>query len=175
MSNQSLYDFLAGHCQENTVRSYLEIGTRDGGSLRVVVENAPALESIVCADTWGGEWGGSGRGSHDHIDRLLAGMLYTGEVRYLDGDSKETIPTLAQQFDLILVDGDHSYEGGMADLRNVWPLCRPGGCVAFHDITHPAHPYLLTAFDEWVEERRPEIAVWRQVLEPYGVAVAVKR
>lgn len=175
MSNQSLYTFLAEHCRSNAVRSYLEIGTRDGGSLRVVVENSPGLESVVCADTWGGEWGGSARGSHDHIDRMLASMLYMGDVRYLDGDSKETIPTLGGQFDLILVDGDHSYEGGMTDLRNVWPLCRPGGCIAFHDITHPAHPYLLTAFEEWVEERRAGIASWRQVLEPYGVAVAVRK
>ena len=175
MSNNSLYAFLSEHCRSEPVRSYLEIGTRDGGSLRVVVENSPALKSVVCGDTWGDKFGGSARGSHDHIDRLLAEMLYTGDVRYLDGDSKETIPTLSEQFDLILVDGDHSYEGGIADLRNVWPLCRSGGCIAFHDITHPAHPYLLTAFEEWVEERRSELAMWRRLLEPYGVGVAVRK
>ena len=175
MSNQSLYEFLADHCRKNPVRSYLEIGTRDGGSLRVVLENAPELESIVCADTWGGEWGGSARGSHDHIDRMLAEMLYTGSVRYLDGDSKATIPTLAGQFDLVLVDGDHSHEGGLADLENVWPLTKPGGCVAFHDITHPSHPYLLETFDGFVRERRDGIAGWRNILQPYGVGVVVKR
>ena len=175
MSNNSLYTFLAQHCRSQQVRSYLEIGTKDGGSLMVVVRNSPSLERVVCADTWGGEWGGSSRGSHDHIGRLLADVSYLGEVRYLDGDSKQTIPTLCGKFDLILVDGDHSYEGGIADLRNVWPLCSPGGSVAFHDITHPAHPYLLTAFEEWVEESRAEIALWRSVLEPYGVAVAVRK
>lgn len=174
MSNQSLYDFLGDHCRNNPVRSYLEIGTRDGGSLRVVVENSPDLSHVVCSDTWGGEWGGTARGTHDHVDRMLCELLYTGEVLYLDGDSKATIPALTGQFDLILVDGDHSYEGGMADLANVWPLCRSGGCIAFHDITHPEHPYLLTAFDEFVEQHRHTIASWRNILDAYGVGVAVK-
>jgi len=175
VSNESLYRYLSGHCLQNRVRSYLEIGTREGGSLRVVLENSPDLEAIVCADTWGGEWGGSARGSHHHIDRMLCESLYTGEVRFLDGDSKQTIPTLAGPFDLVLVDGDHSYKGGMADLVNCWPLVAPGGCLVFHDITHPAHPYLITCFDEFVEAHRQELASWRSILEPYGVGVAVKK
>jgi hypothetical protein len=175
MSNASLYAFLADHCRAGRVRSYLEIGTREGDSLRVVLEHSPELELIVCADTWGGDWGGSGRGSHEHIDAMLRQSLYIGDVQYLDGDSKQTVPTLTGQFDLILVDGDHSREGGMADLVNCWPLLKSGGCLAFHDITHPAHEYLLETFDAFVDERRQAIACWRNILQPYGVGVAVKR
>ena len=179
MSNASLYAFLADHCSTNVVRSYLEIGTRDGGSLEVVLANSRHVSDITCCDTWGSQYGGSGRGNHDHIDQLLLLHGYDGRATFLDGDSKATVPTLHDDlsacFDLVLVDGDHSYAGGMADMANCWPLIRPGGCLAFHDITHPAHPDLLDAFAVFVKERADEIQTWRNILEPYGVGVAVKR
>ena len=177
MSNASLYRFLAGHCAAHQVRRYLEIGTRDGGSLRVVLENAgQQLEAVWVADKWGNDYGGSGRGSHEHIEQLLDDCNFDGLRDFLDGDSRVTIPSLmpeqAEAFDLVLVDGDHSAEGGLADLDNVWPLVRPGGCVAFHDITHPAHPYLAEVFEGFV--RKHEVP-HEMILEPYGVGVAWKR
>lgn len=172
--DESLRRFLAARCVEFSPRSYLEIGTRDGDSLRVVVENARTLERIVCADTWGGQWGGTARGGHDHIDRMLASMLYAGNVLYLDGDSKATVPTLGETFDLILVDADHSEEGGRADLANVWPLCALGGCIVFHDITHPAHRYLERVFDEWAAGHAEDIAVASKITEGHGVGFIVR-
>jgi hypothetical protein len=177
VSNQSLYRFLADHCSTHAVRRYLEIGTRDGDSLRVVLENAgQQLEGVWVADQWGTAYGGSGRGSHAHIEQLLDDFNFAGRRIFLDGNSRDTIPALmpeqAEAFDLVLVDGDHSYEGGLADLENVWPLVRPGGCVAFHDILHPAHPDLMACFDAFVDKHR---APHEMILEPYGVGVAWKR
>lgn len=177
MSNASLYRFLAEHCSTHPVRQYLEIGTRDGGSLRVVLENAcQHLDGVWVADKWGTDYGGSGRGSHAHIEQLLDDFNFHGLWVPLDGDSRDTIPALmpkmAEAFDLILVDGDHSAEGGLADLDNVWPLVRPGGCVAFHDVTHPAHPYLADVFDKFVIKHAVPHEV---IIEPYGVGVAWKR
>lgn len=156
------------------MRSYLEIGTREGNSLAVVLENAPLLDVVYCADTWGGDYGGSNRGSHAHIDTLLAAHLYTGLVRYLDGDSKETLRTVDRTFDLILVDGDHSYSGGMADLLNSWALLKPGGTIVFHDVTHPAHPYLLTCWEAFLQHVRPAVVNERVIEEPYGLGVATR-
>lgn len=172
--DDSLRQFLARHTEEFQPRRYLEIGTREGDSLRIVVERSVAIELVVCADTWGGEWGGTGRGGHGHIDALLAAMLYTGEARYLDGDSKQTIPTVQGEFDLILVDGDHSEEGGRADLENVWRLCAPGGCIVFHDITHPAHPYLEGVFDQWAESHADEIRFANKITEGHGLGFIVR-
>jgi len=172
--NESLYRFLASHCVSARPERYLEIGTRDGGSLTVVLDNAPTLRRIVCADTWGGDWGGSARGSHAHIERMLQLRLYDGTVRFLDGDSKETIPTLRESFDLVLVDGDHSEEGGRADLANCWPLVTAGGCIAFHDITHPAHPYLLDVWNEFVARHAREIQSHHTIMEPYGVGYCIR-
>lgn len=177
MSNASLYRFLQSHCLGHDVQHYLEIGTREGDSLRIVVENSfSTLESIWCADLWGTDYGGSGRGSHWHIEKMLDLFGYGGRRTFLNGNSRDTIPALmpekAEAFDLVLVDGDHSYEGGMADLENVWPLVKPGGCVAFHDITHPEHPYLLACFDAFVVKQG---AIREVIDEAYGVGIAWKK
>lgn len=172
--DDSLRQFLARHAAEFQPRSYLEIGTREGESLRIVLEHANSLERVACADTWGSEWGGSGRGGHDHIDRLLASMLFVGDVAYLDGDSKQTIPKLRGRFDLILVDGDHSEDGARADLKNVWPRCARGGCIVFHDIAHPAHPYLERVFDEFADEHADGIRLSQKIMEGHGVGFVIK-
>jgi len=177
MSNDSLYEFLKDHCLAHDVRQYLEIGTREGDSLRVVLGNSiNTLEAICCADMWGTAYGGSGRGSHWHIEKMLDLFGYEGRRTFLNGNSRDTVPKLMQShanaFDLILVDGDHSYEGGMADLENVWPLLRPGGCVVFHDITHPAHPYLMACFDAFIVKAG---AIREVISADYGVGIAWKR
>ena len=60
------------------VETYLEIGTREGSSLyNVVIANSDSLKEIHIVDTWESEYGGSGRGSHDHIDELLREMNYS--------------------------------------------------------------------------------------------------
>lgn len=141
MSDASLHATLRFLADD--VRDYLEIGCRDGDSLREVVLHAPALKRVVVCDLWGSDFGGTGRGSHEHIDKLLDDLGYTGERVFLDGDSRETVPTIRGTFDLVLVDGDHSDEGARADLTNAWPLVAPGGTLLFHDIFHPSHRSLL--------------------------------
>jgi predicted O-methyltransferase YrrM len=177
MSNASLYAFLRSHCLAHDVRHYLEIGTREGASLRVVFENSSkTLESIWCADLWGTDYGGSGRGSHWHVEKMLDLLGYEGRRVFLNGNSRDTIPALmpekAEAFDLVLVDGDHSYEGGMADLENTWPLVKQGGCVVFHDIAHPAHPDLMACFEAFASKHR---AITQLINEDYGVGVAWKK
>lgn len=172
--DDSLRSFLASHCRAFSPARYLEIGTQEGGSLRVVVEHSHGLARIVCCDTWGGEWGGTSRGSHEHIDAMLASMLYDGDVAYLDGDSKTTIPTLDEQFDLILVDGDHSAEGARADLDNVLPLLAKGGCLVFHDITHPTHGYLFDVWNAWQDEHEELLGPTQTITEGHGLAIAIR-
>jgi hypothetical protein len=170
VSNASLYRYLAEHCQRHKVQHYLEIGTREGDSLRIVLENAAAdLLSVWVADLWGNDYGGSGRGNHQHIEQLLDDFNFDGRRAFLDGNSRDTIPALmpekAEAFDLVLV-------GGMADLVNVWPLVKPGGCVLFHDITHPAHPDLMQCFDEFVAKHSAPHEI---ITDGYGLGVAWKK
>ena len=161
----TLHQYLA---TTSGVRSYLEIGCREGDSLRLVVAANPTLERLVICDTWGGIYGGTGRGSHRHIEELLASLGYAGVVRFLDGDSLELIPTLRETFDLILVDGDHSEDGAAADLSNVRPLAAPGGRILFHDICHPAHPGLRGVLDRFVSKEGAHVEIHTEA-EGFGV------
>ncbi|MBU2346687.1 MAG: class I SAM-dependent methyltransferase [Gammaproteobacteria bacterium] len=136
----------SGAINIDTIRSYLEIGVCEGNSVKAMVQEFPLIEKIVLSDTWGDTYGGSNQLSHDHIeDQLEDEGFDLDNVIFLDGDSKETLPlyfSLSQEevFDLIFIDGDHSIEGATEDLANCIDHCR---ICAFHDVRHPAHPYLL--------------------------------
>ncbi len=55
-------------------------------------------------------------------------------VTFHEGDSKKTVPKMPDDyFDLMYIDGDHSYEGCLADLRNSYLKVKDGGWIAGHD------------------------------------------
>lgn len=60
--------------------------------------------------------------------------------------------------DFLFIDGDHSYEAVLADLRSWWPKVRPGGLIAGHDTTGPHSEAVMKALEVFGAERRiPEI------------------
>ena len=59
-----------------------------------------------------------------------------------------------QPVDLLVIDGDHTYEGARRDFLDYGAMVRPGGLVAFHDICpDPAQPTLEVP-RLWQELRR---------------------
>jgi predicted O-methyltransferase YrrM len=60
-------------------------------------------------------------------------------VTFVQGDSAESVVRLPGRFDTVFVDGDHSYEGFMRDLRALEGRIDPGGVAMFHDCFHPAN------------------------------------
>ena len=137
--------------------SYLEIGVREGDSLKAVLEGHHPKNITLC-DTWGGAYGGTDRGSSKHIVKMLEELNYEGGCNILDGNSHELIPLLDKKtFDLITVDGDHSYNGALADLRNCWKILNPGGILVFDDIIHPSHKYLEACMIAFITEVDAEI------------------
>jgi predicted O-methyltransferase YrrM len=145
------------------IENYLEVGVCEGHSLEVVVRECPTIEHITLIDMWGKAYGGSGRGSHQHIVELLDRVPYRDGVRFLDGDSHVILPQLIKEgngYDLITIDGDHSLEGGKQDLMHGWELLNPEGWITFDDICHPAHPYLMDVAKQFEAEKKPQQAVW---------------
>ena len=63
----------------------------------------------------------------DHIDGKGK------NVRLIVGDSQLTDYPDIESFDLLFIDGDHSYEGCKNDLENWFPKITPGGHIIFHD------------------------------------------
>jgi hypothetical protein len=70
-------------------------------------------------------------------DELLNGFLRQfgigKNVTLIVGDSQHGRDPRVTGFDLLFVDGDHSYQGCLNDLENWWPLLEPGGHVLVHD------------------------------------------
>jgi predicted O-methyltransferase YrrM len=118
-----LYTFAAG----NRPRRYLEVGTARGGSAIIV---STALRDVGAADV---EMTLVDTG----FDIEPSNRRYLGSrVRYLEGDSSTMIARAAEErgpFDLVLIDGDHSYSGAKRDILLAMPAVTPGGYVLLHD------------------------------------------
>lgn len=62
-------------------------------------------------------------------------------------------------FDLVFVDGDHTYENALADLRAWWPLVRPGGIMCGDDYLQPAVRKAVQAFAAQIGQ--PALLKWQ--------------
>lgn len=72
---------------------------------------------------------------------------------FIHGDSshRDTISKVAnQRFDVLYVDGDHSYEGAVNDLRVYSKFVRPSGLILVHDVLAVDNfPGVFNAFSQF--------------------------
>ena len=129
-------------------RRYLEIGTYQGGSALLVCS---ALESL----------GSEGRIYCVEPRPAIAPKhwrLLEPRTTLVEGHSPGVLPEVLRRaggrFDLVLVDGDHTYEGVLADAGGLLPCVQPGGYVLFHD---GFHPDVARAIDEFVAAHPGEV------------------
>lgn len=132
-----MYDALDQACKLINPESYLEIGVFDGCSALAVVHASPNLKRMVLCDTFGNDWlhwQGGPRGSREPLKAIPDALNeYSGILDIVIGDSNATVPKLAGPFDLITVDGDHTYQPAYNDVKNVYPLLRVGGLLVWDD------------------------------------------
>lgn len=129
-------------------RAVLEIGTAAGGTLLLLARAAQPDALLVSVDLPGGPFGGGYAAWRRWLYRGFASPGQT--LALLRGDShhpavrRRVVQTFGRRLvDLLLIDGDHTYEGARRDFLDYAPLVRPGGLVAFHDICpDPAQPTL---------------------------------
>lgn len=57
-------------------------------------------------------------------------------------------PLPLEEYDLIFIDGDHSYDAVTADIAFALPRLTEGGLLAFHDYRHPSHPGVAQAVQD---------------------------
>ena len=73
-------------------------------------------------------------------------------------------------YDFIFVDAGHKYHEVEADYRNYWPMLRPGGLMAFHDVAYPENDRSIPIGRWWQEIKKsgaykteefiPRLDVW---------------
>lgn len=151
---EDLHDALRWACKRFRPRRYLEIGVDGGGSLKTVLGSCDP-ERIVLCDMWGTNHAGHGFQNWKHIYPIVE--ISNAKVDMITGDSRETVPKIMEFFDLILVDGDHSYEACLQDLKSTWPLMANGGLLILDDIGHHVYPGVEKAFREFVEGKQDEL------------------
>ncbi|CAE8711594.1 unnamed protein product [Polarella glacialis] len=122
----------------------VEIGVAHGCNSACLLESVPdlMLTSIDPFSTPPFE-----EGAFVNISRRLA--RYGTRSKLVKDFSTQAVEGHTQALDLLFIDGDHSYEGALADLRLWSPHVRPGGLVAGHDYS-PAHPGVVRAVAEQV-------------------------
>lgn len=125
--------------QQLRPRAFLEIGTRNGGTFFVLCRLADPSATVISLDLPGGDFGG---GYTVFQIPVLRRMKMPGQRLSLIRDDSHKEPArvrvthaLSQSpLDLLLIDGDHTYDGVRRDFEMYSSLVRPGGVVAFHDI-----------------------------------------
>lgn len=165
--------------------SFLEIGVRRGHSMCLVIEASfipddesalssmtSNLDMVVGIDPWLPGYGGEPNPGPEFVRREIEKFSEI-EVSLLSATSQTALPILRElgyTFDLINVDGDHSDEGALFDLRECAELLNSGGILAFDDITHPGHT-LKPVWENWVKS-----VGWESTSgdEGYGWAIAIK-
>jgi predicted O-methyltransferase YrrM len=140
--NKEIETLLTLLSKEN-IKSMLEIGTFNGGTLflftRIINPNA----KIISLDMPGGEFGG---GYTVSKMKYLTNFPQKNQRIFLIRSDSHSAASLVktksilkrQQLDFLFIDGDHTYEGVKKDFQMYSRLVRKGGLVAFHDICkHP--------------------------------------
>lgn len=115
----------------------VEVGTDTGGTAvgwaRALIENQKG--KLICVDM-------DAYSQNTYPRSVQINLAKTGlphrQVDLRSGNSRELIPALSKelkgQVDIYLVDGDHTYEGALADIENGLAMMKPGGFILVHDI-----------------------------------------
>lgn len=122
----------------------LEVGSFMGLSSLIMAKSFMAAGNytarIHCVDTWEGSI------EHQGFDFIKEGRLYdifcqnirksglgTFIVPVRSDSSKAAERYAEESLDMIFIDGDHSFEGCLKDLRAWYPKLKPGGIFFGHD------------------------------------------
>lgn len=151
-------EFLKGE----KITSYLEIGSKFGGSLWKIAKSMPVGSRIVSVDLPFGDT--SFKESQPHLEACIARLNSEGYDAHLflaDSTDPNVVRRVAalSPFDACLIDANHTEPYVRKDWANYGPLCK---IVCFHDIS-------------WVEGRHPPSKkypiqvkkVWDELKENY--------
>jgi predicted O-methyltransferase YrrM len=149
-------------CAQEATVGIVEIGRFRGGSTFL----------LACANAHVPIWSVDLEPQDDErLERLLADEAVGRNVTLVVGDSqRDELPEIGA-FDLLFVDGDHSYEGCLGDLERFVPRLVPHGHIVLHDCraeTGVQRAVLDFTRDTPVEVVRSPHVPRRHWLTPYG-------
>jgi len=95
------------------IKSYLEIGVNAGHSLLNVLQNSHSIKKVLLFDI----------NNHKYVEsavKYITAEFPHIDIKFIKGDSTKTIPNtnIDQTYDLIHIDGGHSFAVAYADIKN---------------------------------------------------------
>lgn len=139
-------NFVLRHIQRHCPQSILEIGVFNGGFARRMLEVAIKSQFVpikyVGVDLFAENFSEDIKNveisltprDRAYIERTLE--LPNTLVKLYSGYSSTVLPTLAGKYDMILIDGGHSYQTVKEDFLNSVNLLAEGGSIFFDDYTN---------------------------------------
>jgi hypothetical protein len=134
---------------EEKIEYYAEIGACSGGTTFTMNKFLNFKELLIIDD------GGAEASFYitDRKDQLRGGILGTlPRIEIIGNSSDERVIKHAinisqtQKYDLLFIDGDHTYDGVKSDTINYYEIVREGGYLLFHDTSH------LSGVMSWMSE-----------------------
>ena len=135
-------------------KSYLEVGVRRGRSMAQVLVESPDTNAYGF-DMWIPGYAAEDNPGPEFVRSELEKLGIKKQPTLIRGDSHEMLPSFfansdnPQEFDLINIDGDHTYSGAKMDLDIAFTHLASGGVLVFDDIAHHAHPELGVLWNEY--------------------------
>ena len=106
----------------------LEIGVRAGYSAYSFLSACP--ESYYLGiDAENGSWGGGGGPWNQHARKTLSGF----NAEFIIADSQQIADLFLRPFDLIHIDGDHSFKGALGDIKLCSRVLAASGTILVDD------------------------------------------
>lgn len=102
----------------------LEIGRYSGGST-VVLASANKSSNIWSIDLHPQD--------DERLKKIFHELKIGSNVELIEADSGTFYDSMIKELDLLFIDGDHSYEGCMRDIKVWWPKLKVGGHMILHD------------------------------------------
>jgi predicted O-methyltransferase YrrM len=160
-------------------RRTLEIGVRRGFTSCAIVAAARDVEHHMM-DSWRPIYSERPNPGPVLVREQLLAAGHRGRPVFHQGNSHELLPRLFAaepnlQFDLIVVDGDHTEAGADQDLRHTFPRVARVGVLIFDDLMHPSHRYLLNVWRRWREALSDDFTFAEYLDDGLGVGWAVRR
>jgi predicted O-methyltransferase YrrM len=148
---RNYYQFYRVLGQDEKPRSILEIGTRYGYSLiSMVLGGIDTVEHVVCLDnqSYGNTFD---LPSQQVAEKNLRAVGYKGKAEFYVDNSRNLREHISEdrQFDIVHVDGDHTYGGAKKNMHLAWPNVRPGGIMIVDDIDNKS---VWKAVEECIDE-----------------------
>jgi len=85
-------------------------------------------------------------------DQFIQNIKGYDNIVIVEGMSYDVVPKIQLKFDLVFLDGLHTYENTAMDIRICWPKLKRGGTMALHDYGFYKHPGCKEAFNELLGE-----------------------